>query len=127
ARQAGRVADRNGGRRRARSEGPNEKARAAPGRFRRSELQDRLRIADRRIRYQRLSGERQQAFDAPRLDHGQREGISPRPNEDRDAAVEDFAEGLGRSARNESLGRARESVRNTGERSADQEQSRTFA
>ena len=48
---------------------------------------------------QRLPGEERQAFDAARLDHGEREGIPARSDEDRDAAFEDFAARLGRSAR----------------------------
>ena len=60
---------------------------------------DRLRITDRRIQHQRLSGEEQQALDAARFDHREREGVSARSDEDRDAALENVPRRLGRSER----------------------------
>src|SRR5205085_1334646 len=118
---------RNGSGRCTRFEGADEEGRAAAEWIRGSHLQDRLRITDGRILHQRLSGEERQALHAPWLDHGEREGISSRPDEDRDPALENFTARLGRSARDESVNRAGESLWDAGERPQDQEPRRTFA
>ena len=96
-------------------------------RFCRTELPNEQRIADRGVSDQRVSDQKQQAFNFLGLDHGERKRISARSDEDRGAALARGRSWLDQAETSARSDLARQFVRHSRHGSACYRQARSFS